>query len=457
MGESAVIFSSFEFIFIFLPITLSIHFALSQQLAALWLIAVSLFFYGTLSLQFLPLLILSVLVNWSLIRAISRLSARKFWLSLGLTFNFALLAYFKLKGTLPLGISFYTFTQTAYLIDVFRGKPGAFGFTEYCSHVVFFGCITSGPIARFGETLPAREIDYEALAKGLTLFALGLFKKVFIADSLAKTVNTLFAASGVLTFFEAWLAGMSYAMQLYFDFSGYSDMAVAIGLMFGMRLPQNFDSPYKSLSLIDFWRRWHMSLGAWVKDYLYIPLGGSRHGELVRTRNVMLAMLFTGLWHGLGWTFVVWGALHGLLLGMNHCWRERGVRLPAVIAWGLTFVSVVMLWVVFRSESLDEAVKILSGMLGIRGIALPAKLSVYLGFLERCGISFVNFVPLQYGFFKNSLYVFALMLWTIFAPNTRQVMESFRPSLKWIVIAAVVSVISFMNFSGISDFLYFQF
>ena len=457
MGGRAVIFSSFEFIFLFLPITLSIFFNLPQKLAVVWLIAASLFFYGTLSLPSLPLLILSVLVNWSISRAISRLAAKKFWLALGLVFNFGLLAYFKLKGTLPLGISFYTFTQTAYLVDVFRGNPTASGLTEYCAYVAFFGCITSGPIARFGETRTVSSPDYDSIAKGLTLFILGLFKKVFIADSLAKTVNALFAASGILTFFEAWLAGMSYAMQLYFDFSGYSDMAIAIGLMFGMRLPQNFDSPYKSLSLIDFWRRWHMSLGSWVRDYLYIPLRGSRHGELVRTRNVMLAMLFTGLWHGVGWTFVVWGALHGVLLAVNHWWREHGVRLPAVISWVLTFGSVVMLWIVFKSESLEESGKIFAAMVNIQNIALPAKLSVYLPFLENWEISFVKFVPMLGISLKKSVYIFALMLWTIFAPNTRQVIEKFRPSFKWIVIAVILSVISFANFSGISDFLYFQF
>lgn len=457
MGGSAVNFNSFDFIFLFLPITISIFFTLPRNLAALWLIVASLFFYGTLSLRSLPLLILSVLVNWSISRAISRTSAKKFWLSLGLAFNFGVLAYFKLKTALPLGISFYTFTQAAYLVDVFMGKPAASGFMEYCAHVVFFGCITSGPIARFGETSPACSPDYDAIAKGLTLFVLGLFKKAYIADTLAKTVNTLFAASGELTFFEAWLAGMSYAMQLYFDFSGYSDMAIGIGFMFGMRLPCNFDSPYKSLSIIDFWRRWHMSLGSWVRDYLYIPLGGSRHGELVRTRNVMLAMLFTGVWHGMGWTFVVWGALHGVLLALNHWWRMHGVKLPAVIAWGLTFGSVVMLWVVFRSGSLDEAVKIFAAMFDVRGIALPAKLSASLGFMEQWGISFVKFVPIMGGFLKNGVYVLALMLWTIFAPNTRQVIETFRPSVKWLVAVTILSVMSFANFSGISDFLYFQF
>ncbi|MBQ7154457.1 MAG: MBOAT family protein [Synergistaceae bacterium] len=447
-------FSSYEFIFLFLPITLTIFFTLPAKLASIWLIIASLFFYGTLNLQSLPLLIISVIVNYVLSLRVSR---SRVVLILGLAFNFGLLACFKLIDALPLGISFWTFTQSAYLVDVYRGGSGASGLAEYGRHVTFFGCITSGPIARFNETCPKFTADYDAIARGLTLFVLGLFKKAAIADGLAKTVNVLFAASGILTFFEAWLAGVGYAMQLYFDFSGYSDMAIGIGLMFGMSLPQNFASPYKSLSIIDFWRRWHMSLGAWVRDYLYIPLGGSRCGELKRTRNVMLAMLFTGLWHGLGWTFVVWGAVHGVLLAVNHWWRKHGVKIPVIVSWVMTFAAVVMLWVMFRAESLNEAGKIFASMVDLRNIALPAKLSGYLGFLENWGISFVKFVPLEGGFFKNSLYVFALMLWTLFAPNTQQVMAGFRPSAKWVVVVAVLAVMAFWNFSGISDFLYFRF
>ncbi len=281
--------------------------------------------------------------------------------------------------------------------------------------------------------------DYDAIARGLTLFILVLFKKVFIADNLAPMVNALFSASGSLTFLEAWLAAVGYSMQLYFDFSGYSDMALGVWIMFGgtiIKYFTNFASPYKSLSMIDFWRRWHMSLGAWVRDYVYIPLGGSREGEVRRTRNVILAMLFTGLWHGVGWTFLVWGALHGLLLGVNHWWRVHGVRLPAVVSWVLTFGSVVVLWVVFRAESLGEAWRVLTAMADVRNFWIIPKLSEFRGGIIRLSVG----IP------------------TVFLmPNTTQLMEKFRPCRLWVLICVVLALLAFRNFSEISDFLYFQF
>ena len=446
-----MIFNSFGFIFVFLPSVLAVFFALPEKFASLWLIAASLAFYGSLSLQSLPLLVLSVLVNYALSLKAER---SRLFLALGLAFNFSVLAFFKLTGTLPLGISFYTFTQSAYLVDKFRGNAGASSLVEYARHVMFFGCIASGPIARFNDTRPAASFSYDAAAKGVTLFVLGLVKKVCSADTLAKTVNALFTGAQALTFAEGWLAALGYAVQLYYDFSGYSDMAIGVGLMFGMSLPQNFDSPYKSLSIIEFWRRWHMSLGAWVKDYLYIPLGGSRRGEAVRTRNVMLAMLFTGLWHGLGWTFVVWGAAHGVLLAVNHWWRNHGVRLPAVVSWVLTFGSVVMLWVVFRAESLGEAWRVIYAMVDVRNFALPVSLVKYFGFLEGFGISFKL---LTAGIKELIPALGVTLLCLLFAPNTCQIIENFRPSGKWAAVVVVLSVWAFVNFSGVTDFLYFQF
>ena len=454
-------FNSYPFILIFLPITITVFYQLSRyhrNFAVLWLIAASMAFYGSLSLHALPVLILSVLVNYALSLKVAHAAAKKLWLCFGLALNFGLLMWCKLMGSLPLGISFYTFTQSAYMIDVFSGNSVASGFLDYVRHITFFGCIASGPIARITDTSPSFTPDYDVIAKGLTLFMLGLFKKVCIADYLAKTVNTLFSASGVLNLSEAWLAALGYSMQLYFDFSGYSDMAIAIGLMFGMRLPQNFDSPYKSLSLIDFWRRWHMSLGAWIRDYIYIPLGGSREGELRRTRNVMIAMLFTGLWHGWGWSFIVWGGLHGLLLAVNHWWRKHGVRLPAVVSWVLTFGSVVMLWVVFRAESLSDAGKILTAMLDVKNIVLPTKFSIYLRFLEKVGISFVPFTFYRATDFAwECMHIFTLLAAVIVTPNSRQIINNFRPGILWLAAAVSLAVISFTQFSGISDFLYFQF
>ena len=453
-------FNSYPFILIFLPTTIIVFYQVSRyqrNFAVLWLIASSLAFYGSLSLHTLPLLILSVLVNYALSLQAARNVAKKSWLCLGLALNFGLLMWCKLLGTLPLGISFYTFTQTAYMIDVFTGKSVASGFLDYVRHVTFFGCIASGPIARINDTSPSFTPDYDAIAKGLTLFMIGLFKKVYIADGLAKTVNTLFAASGVLNFSEAWLAALGYTLQLYFDFSGYSDMAIAIGLMFGMNLPQNFDSPYKSMSLIDFWRRWHMSLGAWIRDYIYIPLGGSREGELRRTRNVILAMLFTALWHGWGWSFIVWGGLHGILLAVNHWWRRHGVRLPAVIAWVMTFGSVVMLWVVFRAERLSDAARIFAAMMDVKNIALPLPYARYFGFLERWGISFMPSVLGGTAFGLCGISIFVLLITALFMPNTRQIMDTFRPRRLCLTVSIILAVTAFVNFSGVSDFLYFQF
>ena len=453
-------FNSFEFIFLFLPVTITLFYTLSRShknLGILCLILASLAFYGSLSLRSLPLLLVSTCVNFCISLTLSRSSCKKLCMTLGLLFNFGVLVYFKISGALPLGISFYTFTQSAYLVDIYRAKYSAAGFLDYVRHITFFGCIASGPIARIPDTCPEFSPDYDSIAKGLTLFFMGLFKKVYVADSLGKTVNQLFAASGTLNFTEAWLAVLAYALQLYFDFSGYSDMAIGTGLMFGMRLPQNFDSPYKSLSLIDFWRRWHMSLGAWIRDYVYIPLGGSREGELKRTRNVMLAMLFTGLWHGMGWTFLLWGGLHGMLLAVNHWWRRHDVKLPVLLAWVMTFGSVVLLWAVFRAESLSQAREMVSAMADVGNIALPTKFRVYLGFLESAGISFVPFMYKAGTFAEVCIRVFVLLAAVIFAPNTKQIIDRFKPSALWIVITFSLAVMSFMNFSGISDFLYFQF
>ena len=448
-------FNSFEFIFLFLPITIAVFYTLSrtrQNLAVMWLILASLVFYGSLNLKSLPLLILSVCVNFCISLQISRSKAKKLWLILGLIFNFGILGYFKISGSLPLGISFYTFTQAAYLVDICKGKYEPSGFLDYVRHITFFGCIASGPIAKISDTSPSFSPDYDAIAKGLTLFFIGLFKKVYIADSLARTVNTLFASSGNLNFTEAWLGVLGYSLQLYFDFSGYSDMAIGTGLMLGMRLPQNFDSPYKSLSLIDFWRRWHMSLGAWIRDYVYIPLGGSREGELKRTRNVMLAMLFTGLWHGMGWTFVVWGGLHGVLLAVNHWWRRHGVKLPAVIAWALTFGSVVILWAVFRAESLTHAGKIFAAMVNFGNIGAPVPIGTFAGLFDK-----VIKLVLPSALANNLGSTLVLVIFVLFVPNSKQIIGKFKPGILWSAIVIAMAFMAFMNFSGISDFLYFKF
>ncbi|MBQ7593461.1 MAG: MBOAT family protein [Synergistaceae bacterium] len=484
-----MLFNSYEFIYIFLPLTLVIFFTLAnhnKHSALLILVISSLIFYGCLSLHYLPLLIVSVMVNYFVSVRISasgfswnwpgkkytsskssggsgnfssdeklstNTSAKKFWLILGIVFNFALLGYFKVINSLPLGISFYTFTQTAHLVEVFRNSITTKSLLEYSGYVTFFPCITSGPIMNAKTFSLSYELDYENIARGITRFTLGLFKKVCIADLLAHTVNELFASAGFLTFIEAWAAAFGYGMQLYFDFSGYSDMAIGIGLMFGVSLPENFNSPYKSTSIIDFWRRWHISLGAWIRDYIYIPLGGSREGEFKKIRNVFIAMLFTGIWHGTGLTFIIWGLLHGVFLAVNHQWRRLNVKLPALISWLITFLCVTFAWVIFRAENLNEAGKIITAMLNVKNIMLPSRLAGYLGFLGAYGVSFGVFAT---GLKMLALIPFAMII-TFFFSNSKELTGNFKPGIVKLAIVFVLLVISFVNLSGISDFLYFQF
>lgn len=451
-----MLFNSYEFIFIFLPIVLAVFFQVSKfskNFALICLLAGSLIFYGSLELRFLPLLICSVIANYFVACKLET-SSRKLWLISGIIFNLGTLFFFKCINILPLGISFFTFTQTAYIIEVYKANHKAPSLLEYADYVTFFPCITSGPIANYKDIKPQLsniyKPDYDNLAKGLTLFFLGLFKKVYIADSLAPVVKGMFTEPEALSFFEAWTAALSYSFQLYFDFSGYSDMAVALALMLNINLPVNFDSPYKSTSIIDFWRRWHISLGCWIRDYIYIPLGGSREGEIKKIRNVILAMLFTGIWHGMGLTFILWGVLHGIMLAVNHQWRRLNIKLPVIIAWPLTFTCVIFCWVIFRAGSLDEAAKIFSAMTDLNNIVVPVSLSKYLGFLKQYGIAFG-----ELGGDKKLLAV--LMPIVLLCPNSNYIIRKFRANIFWLVVVLVLAFASFMNFSGITDFLYFQF
>ena len=369
-----MLFNSYPFIFVYLPIVFAVFFLtakyVSHRAATFVLVAASFIFYGYWDYHYVPLLFASITFNYLIGRQIGRTSRRKFWLLVGLVLNVALLGYFKytdfflatvneISGSsfdlphiiLPLGISFFTFTQSAYLVDAYREEAAKHDFLTYCEFVTIFPHLIAGPIINHKKILPqftAAEtfhINMENVALGLTLFAMGLSKKVLLADNLAPIATNVFARADSLTFLEAWIGAISYTFQLYFDFSGYSEMAIGLGLMFNLKLPTNFNSPYQAKSIIDFWRRWHMTLGTWVKDYLYIPMGGNRHGELRKMRNLFASMLIIGLWHGAGWTFIIWGALHGIFLMINHQWRRLNINLPQSINWGLTFLCVVICWV----------------------------------------------------------------------------------------------------------------
>ena len=392
-----MLFNSQVFILGFLPVVLALYYSLAahRQARRMLLVLASLGFYGWWDMRFVPLLTSLTLANWLLAAWFGR--TRADWIpALGVVLNLAVLGLFKyadfLRGTvfdltatpwepwrliLPLGISFFVFQKISYLIDLRRGDRHVYGLLDFCLFVSFFPQLIAGPLVRHNEIIPQFDADprrpemWENLGRGFVLFAIGIAKKVLVADTLATVVDPLFATPAPLGMGEAWLAAMGYTVQIYFDFSGYSDMAIGLALMFGLRLPVNFDAPYRALSVRDFWRRWHMTLSRFLRDYLYIPLGGNRGAALRQACNVVLTMLLGGLWHGASWTFVVWGGLHGVALAVNHLWSQAGLRLPRPLAWVLTMLFVIAAWVLFRASDFTAAAAMLASMAGAHGMGWP--------------------------------------------------------------------------------------
>jgi alginate O-acetyltransferase complex protein AlgI len=415
-----MLFPSGEFLFVFLPVVLGGFFLVSRlagmQAGAAWLTLASFVFYGFWQVQDIPLLTASIVFNYFAGRAIQEHSeaspvSRKSLLVGALVVNLGLLAYFKYANflletfgfvtgtridpvdvTLPIGISFFTFTQIAYLVDSYAGKVRERNPLHYALFVTYFPHLIAGPVLHHADMMPqfARPQTYRPVAEnlcvGLAFLAIGLAKKVLVADSAAPIANEVFdaAGQGPVDTLDAWRGILAYTVQIYFDFSGYSDMAVGLSLLFGVRLPYNFDSPYKATSIIEFWRCWHMTLSRFLRDYLYVALGGNRRGPVRRYLNLAITMLLGGLWHGASWTFVAWGALHGAFLIVNHGWRNFGApllsRLPfastragartgAVLSTALTLLCVMVAWVFFRATSFADATRILWAMAGADGSA----------------------------------------------------------------------------------------
>jgi alginate O-acetyltransferase complex protein AlgI len=391
-----MLFNSPEFVLGFLPFALAGFFIAGHiggtRWALYWLVAASLFFYGWWNPKFILLLIGSILGNYAFARRICQTASRH-WLMAGIAANLAVLGWFKyanffihgvlrldtpeLQIFLPLAISFFTFQQIMYLVESYRGERVVAGLLPYAAFVAFFPHLIAGPIVRPREIMPQllsphlAQPHMDHLADGMTIFLLGLAKKVVLADSFARYADTGFAAAAQnapLTFFEAWYAAAAYALQIYFDFSGYSDMAIGLARMLNVRFPLNFASPYQAANISEFWRRWHITLSRFLRDHVYIPLGGNRHGMARRDANLMATMLVGGLWHGAAWNFVLWGGLHGLYLLM-HRWFPW--QLPAFAARALTLLAVIIAWVPFRASGLPATLAMLRGMAGCNGIALP--------------------------------------------------------------------------------------
>ncbi|MGB7977436.1 MAG: MBOAT family protein [Roseiarcus sp.] len=511
-----MLFNSYPFLFAFLPAVVFIFFLVgwfNQSLAAGALAAASVLFYSWWSWRFTPILLISVTFNYLAAREImknlmtTRRNRARLLLIVSVALNLIALGYFKYTNffvqviqqsaglvfdwqaiLLPIGISFFTFTQIAYLVDTFQGKVGPMPPIHYLLFVTYFPHLIAGPILHHSEMMPQfrRWQTYrpsaEALSVGLTVFILGLVKKVFIADSLAGYANLAFAPDHVETLStpEAWRGVLAYTLQIYFDFSAYCDMAIGISRMLNITLPANFESPYKAVSITDFWRRWHMTLSRFLRDYLYIPLGGNQRGQPRRYINLLTTMILGGLWHGACWTFLIWGLMHGLFLCVNHMWNAIvrhagiGLKLPVMISWGLTFFAVMIAWVFFRAPDLHTALGMLRVMVGMGASSSSFNRA------RAAGVG--SMLRWAGGGREQMAWLLACMVVVLTMPNLRQLMgrhelvlgtvqETSRhkwsmwsptairwiPNASWAILAIGLFFFSLTRMNRISQFLYFQF
>jgi len=486
-----MLFNSYEFIFLFLPFTFFIYFYLNKkrltELSKGFLVFASLFFYSWWNIVYLPLILVSMLFNYAVGKQLSKLThtkglvSKKNLLTVGIIANLALLGYFKYSdffienfngvfGTdvpllhlaLPLAISFYTFQQIAYLVDSYRAETKEYDFLNYAVFVTFFPQLIAGPIVHHAEMMPQfanvrnKVKNYRNIALGLFIFSMGLFKKVAIADTFAVWATNGFDVAEKLEMIEAWATSLSYTFQLYFDFSGYTDMAIGIALLFNIKLPINFNSPYKALSIQDFWRRWHMTLSRFLKDYIYIPLGGNRKGETRTYINLFATFLLGGIWHGAGWTFVFWGTLHGLALMIHRAWQKLGMKLPTILAWFITFNFINITWVFFRAKEWDDALKVLHGMF-FGSIVLPVPLANKLSFLTPYGVEFGGYVQAISGSPWTILWIIAAFIIVLFSKNVMQKAVTFHMGYTSAALTAVYFTVGIMLLTRVSEFLYFNF
>jgi D-alanyl-lipoteichoic acid acyltransferase DltB (MBOAT superfamily) len=478
-----MLFNSPQFLFVFLPLVFGGFFfvAAKNRTAATvaFLALASLVFYAYWKPIYLVLILVSVLGNFGVSQWLTRTEparARRWILILGLVFNLGLLGYFKYAEfvvsnaalmlgqswsvghiVLPLAISFFTFQQITYLVDCWRDQTQPPNLARYLLFVAFFPQLIAGPIVHHYELLPqfddlaARRPRLGPLVAGLTIFFAGLFKKVVLADSIGAHADAVFdavamgaAVSGV----DAWIGTFAFGFQIYFDFSAYSDMAIGLALMIGIRLPLNFNSPYKAANIIDFWRRWHMTLSRFLRDHLYVPLGGNRHGRAKQMRNILIVMVLGGLWHGAGWGFVLWGGLHGLFLVLNHVWRTFGRPLPLGVGRLLTLIAVMFAWVPFRAETWDGTETMWAAMLG-GGEATAVLMNPGLAAAVVMGaLAIVWVLP-------------STQDWTGFSgKEAAPRLASWRPTRIWAVVNAGMAMVGLAMILGRSEtqeFLYFQF
>ncbi len=485
-----MLFNSYIFIFAFLPFTFFIYFYLNSLrltvAAKSFLVFASLFFYSWWNITYLPIILVSMLFNYVMGLSLSKhwersRVSKKMLLTLGIVANVSLLGYFKyadffisnvnylldtnvgmLNLALPLAISFFTFQQIAYLVDSYRGETKEYDFLNYANFATFFPQFIAGPIVHHSEMMPQfaktanKVMRYPNIAMGLFIFSLGLFKKVIIADTFAVWATAGFDHAQTLHMVEAWVTSLSYTFQLYFDFSGYTDMAIGAALLFNIKLPINFNSPYKATNIQDFWRRWHITLSRFLREYIYIPLGGNKKGEFRTYGNLMATFLIGGIWHGAGWTFLFWGFLHGIAIIVHRAWSRLGFRLNKILAWFITFNFINITWVFFRAKEWDDAIKVLKGMF-TGTLVLPVEWKEKLDSLLGQDI--------EYGYWLQSVskdpYTMYWMVTGLFVvvvlKNSNELLERFKPNFLTVLYAAILFLVAASSLSKLSEFLYFNF
>jgi alginate O-acetyltransferase complex protein AlgI len=419
----------------------------------------SLLFYSYWNYKYSLLIIVSISLNYLTGHLLIR-NGKKIILIAGVSLNLLLLAYYKyynffidnikniflsnissIKIILPLAISFFTFTQIAYIVDVYKNRTIKYDFISYSLFVLFFPHLIAGPIVYHKEIIPQFKdrktfmVNYLNISTGIMLFFIGLFKKVIIADYFSPHVSAVFDLAEHPTFVEAWAGVLSYTMQIYFDFSGYTDMALGLAYMFNIKMPYNFDSPYKSNSIIEFWRKWHITLSRFLKDYLYIPLGGNRLGPKRKYVNLMITMLLGGLWHGAGWTFVIWGGLHGFYLCVNHGFRAFKIKIHWLIGRIVTFTGVVVAWVFFRAKDMESAFNVLYGCAGLNGFDPHP----------------------EHATKQEILFILLALVAVNTLPNSIYLANNIKPQLKWLIFTLLIALVSLTMIDNPSEFLYFQF
>jgi len=490
-----LLFNSYIYIFLFLPITFFVYFFLnSKRLTTAsrgWLILASLFFYSWWNIIYLPLILISVSINYLL--AISLIDydelrkkyfSKKTILFVGLIFNIGLLVYFKymdffisninsltntnielLHLALPLAISFFTLQQIGFMVDAYEGLVKERNLVNYALFVTFFPQLIAGPIVHHKEMMPQFESiknkvkNYENIVHGFFIFSIGLFKKVIIADTFAIWANNGYDSVNTLTLLEAWVTSLSYTFQMYFDFSGYMDMAIGSALLFNIKLPRNFNSPYKATGVIEYWSRWHITLTNFITTYIYSPILKSFknitfHKAMYAT---VVAFLISGIWHGASWMFVFWGGLHGIGIAVNHYWKKYwskklNIKINKYIAWFITFNFVNITFIFFRSTDMNHAINVLKGLIGFNGIAFPNFL-----FLEKYGFLFL-------GIFKNIganvytfIWVFSGFVLVLFFKNALEQKDSLKINFKTAIFSGSLFVYAVLSMNKISEFLYFNF